>query len=87
MLPIKIPAEQKELIISNLRAFFEEERSESIGRLAAEQLIDYMLNELSPYIYNQAIKDARVMLMERMATLEDELYSLEKPLTRTRNRT
>ncbi|QAY65318.1 DUF2164 domain-containing protein [Paenibacillus protaetiae] len=74
----KLPREQKEQLISSLQRFFEMERSESIGSVAAEQLLDHMLQELGPFIYNQAITDARQTVMERMQAMEDELYALEK---------
>ena len=80
MAPIKLPKEQKEQIISKVKAYFEEERSETIGDLAAEQMIDFMIKELGPYIYNAAIDDARQMLIRKIASIEEELYSLEKPI-------
>jgi len=83
MLPIKLPREQKLEIVSNIQHYFETERSESIGDLAAENLLDFMLQELSPYVYNQAISDARKIIDQKMASLDDEMYALEKP-TRVR---
>ena len=77
---IKLPREEKEQIIDSVKAYFEQERSESIGDLAAEQLIDYMIQALGPYIYNKAVADARVLINEKMNQMEDEMYSLEKPL-------
>lgn len=84
MLSIKLPKEQKEEIVQSVQAYFEEERSESIGQLAAEQLIDFMIGELGPYIYNKAIEDARMMITGKMAQIDDELYALEKPLRNRR---
>lgn len=80
MIPIKLPKEQKAEIIQNVQAFFEEERSEQLGELGADQLIDFMIKELSPYIYNQAIADSRKLIGEKMNQMEDELYTLEKPV-------
>jgi len=80
MMKVKLPKEDKSRIINNVQAYFELERSETIGDLAAEQLIDFMLNELGPYLYNQAITDARAVLHEKINQLDDELYILEKPL-------
>ncbi|WP_410511502.1 DUF2164 domain-containing protein [Paenibacillus sp. BR2-3] len=84
IISIKLPKEEKDEIIDNVRTYFENERSEIIGDLAAEQLIDFMIKELGPYIYNKAITDARVMLNERINQIEDELYALEKPVQRGR---
>lgn len=84
MIPIKLSKEQKDEIITRLQTFYEEERSESIGNLAAEQLIDFMLKEIGPYVYNKAISDARLMISEKTAQIEDELYAMEKPVNRWR---
>ncbi|WP_281886624.1 DUF2164 domain-containing protein [Paenibacillus sp. YYML68] len=81
MIAMKLPREQKEQLIESVQAYFERERSEEIGELAAEQLIDYMLQELGPHIYNKAIADARALVQEKAMQIEDELYALEKPLS------
>lgn len=80
MIRLKLPREEKSRLISNVQAYFEMERSEPIGELAAEQLVDFMINELGPYLYNQAITDARAVLHEKVNQLDDELYILEKRL-------
>lgn len=80
----KMSREQKAAIAEKVQAYFEEERSESIGQLAAEQLIDFMIGELGPPLYNQAIADARAMIAEKMAQIDDELYTLEKPVFQRR---
>ncbi|WP_308858173.1 DUF2164 domain-containing protein [Paenibacillus sp. R14(2021)] len=77
---IKLPREQKEALIRSLQTYFEEERSETIGELGAETLIDFMIGELGPYMYNQALADARKLIQEKMAQIDDELYAIEKPI-------
>ncbi|WP_136604864.1 DUF2164 domain-containing protein [Paenibacillus dokdonensis] len=84
MMSIKLPKEQKTELAQSVQAYFEEERSESIGQLGAEQLIDFMIGELGPYIYNQAIEDTRALITEKMAQIDDELYTLEKPIQNLR---
>ncbi|MBH5319644.1 DUF2164 domain-containing protein [Paenibacillus sp. GSMTC-2017] len=79
MITIKLPKEEKEVLISNVKTYFELERSETIGDLGAEQMIDFMIKELGPYIYNKGIADARTLMNEKMAQIEDELYTLEQP--------
>jgi uncharacterized protein (DUF2164 family) len=80
IIPMKLPKEQKEEIIKNVQAYFNEERSETIGDMGAEQLIDFMIKELGPYLYNKGIADARTLINEKAAQIEDELYTLEQPL-------
>jgi len=80
MIGMKLPKEQRDQIIEQIQQFFELERSETIGTLAAGEVLDFMIKEIGPYLYNQAINDARATVLERMQTLEDELYALEKPI-------
>jgi uncharacterized protein (DUF2164 family) len=84
IIPIKLPKEEKDEIIKSVQAYFEEERSETIGDIGAEQLIDYMMKELGPYIYNKAIADSRSIIAEKINQIEDELYTLEKPINNRR---
>ncbi|WP_332888785.1 DUF2164 domain-containing protein [Paenibacillus selenitireducens] len=78
IIPMKLPKEQKEMIIRNVQMYFENERDETIGDLAAEGFIDFMIKELGPHLYNKGIADARTVLIQKTTQLEDELYSLEK---------
>lgn len=80
----KITQEQKALLISQVQTYFEVERSEEIGQLAAGNLLDFMLRQLGPIVYNQAIGDARTLILQQMAQIEDETYALEKPFQSAR---
>jgi len=51
---------------------------EPIGELAAGNLLDFMLKQLGPIIYNQAISDARTVVMQQMERVEEEIYALEQ---------
>ncbi|AIQ35456.1 MULTISPECIES: DUF2164 domain-containing protein [Paenibacillus] len=81
MQPIKIQREHKLQITSSIQDYFDTELSSEIGQLASENLLDFMLKELSPYIYNQALADARKVIEQKMISVEEELYALEQPLT------
>jgi len=74
---IKLPKEQREDIVENIRAYFESERGESIGHLAADSLLEFFLNELGPTIYNGALGDCRTLVGQRMQSLEEDIYALE----------
>lgn len=80
MIPIKLPKEDKEVLVRSVQAYFEEEHGETIGEIRAEALIDYMIGELAPHLYNHGLADARRVLAEKAAQTEDELYALVKPL-------
>ncbi|BAU28772.1 uncharacterized protein (DUF2164 family) [Aneurinibacillus soli] len=76
MLIKKIPRELKDDIISNIQLYFSEEREETIGNLEAEQLLDFILNQTAPIIYNQALRDARTVIQQQFTSLEEEIYAL-----------
>jgi uncharacterized protein (DUF2164 family) len=77
MKPLKLPREEKELLINDLQGHLEMDHSITLGRLAAEQLIDYMFQQMTAPIYNKAIEDAGKVLMERMSSLEEDLYAMK----------
>ena len=76
----KMPKEQKDHIVRLVQEYFQEERDEEISSLQAELLVDFMMKQLGPYFYNQAIQDAIRSVNEKMVSLEDDLYSMEKPI-------
>lgn len=77
---IKLPREQKLEIAGKIKYYLNTEFSEDIGQLPAEIFLDYIIKEISPYIYNQAIKDARTIIEQRMVLLEEDMYALEIPI-------
>jgi uncharacterized protein (DUF2164 family) len=82
---IRLPRENKEQIISNLKDYFYNDRSEEIGDLAAENLLDFVLKEIGPYFYNQGVKDAKELCDQKMISLDEDIQSLERPILHKRN--
>ncbi|MFI8715442.1 DUF2164 domain-containing protein [Brevibacillus brevis] len=79
-MPTKLTREQMEYLVHQVQRYFKEERSETLGNLETEELIAFFSKELGPVYYNQGVQDSRKLLKERMSSLEDELYVLEKPI-------
>lgn len=77
---INLTKQQKDHIISEIQRFFYEERNEEIGTLAAENMFEFVKTTLGPHFYNEAIKDARQLVEQKMSSMEDDLYALEKNL-------
>lgn len=80
----KMTKEQTEYLVRQVQRYFHEERAEELGNLETEQMIDFFWSQLGPHLYNQAIQDCRKLFTERMTSLEDELYVLEKPIQTSR---
>lgn len=64
---IDLPEETIQELTSSIRQYFLDERDEEIGDLQASMFLDYVLEEIGPSIYNQAIRDAQAS-MQRLAT-------------------
>jgi uncharacterized protein (DUF2164 family) len=76
----KLTLEQKQAMMGQVQQYVEMELGETLGDLAAESMLEFMLQTVGPIVYNEALKDARKVINESMLSLEDELYTLEKPL-------
>ena len=67
---IEFAKEARASAIQSLQRYFEENLPEPIGDLPAGLLLDFVLKEIGPAIYNQAVKDAQARLQARVADLE-----------------
>lgn len=77
---MKLPREQIEGMVSELQSYLFSDHGLEWGNMATEQLLMEVMKLVEPTIYNQAIRDARQVVLERIGACEDELYSLEKPI-------
>ena len=70
---IELPASTRADAIASIKQYFAE-NLDPIGDLPAGLLLNYILEELGPAIYNRAIHDAQARLTQRVADLEGELF-------------
>jgi uncharacterized protein (DUF2164 family) len=63
--------------IASLQRYFEENLPEPLGELPAGLLLDFILEEIGPAIYNRAIADAQSRMTLRVADMTGELYADE----------
>lgn len=74
---ITLAAESRRLALASIQRYFAENLDQEIGDLKAGLLLDYVLAEIGPSIYNQAIADAQVWFRDRVADLEGACYEKE----------
>ena len=67
---IKLPAETTRQLQASIKRYFAENLDQDIGDLKADLLLDYVVREIGPTIYNQAIADAQAYFQARVADLE-----------------
>ncbi|MFG6116538.1 DUF2164 domain-containing protein [Halobacillus sp. MO56] len=78
----KMKKEDREQVVASIQEYFELERGEQLGSIAAEQLLDFFMKELGPFMYNQGIRDAKGLVEEKVMNLEEDILALERPVGR-----
>jgi uncharacterized protein (DUF2164 family) len=63
--------------IRSIQRYFEENMTEPIGEMPAGLLLNFLIEEIGPAIYNGAIRDAQAQMQQRVADLDGELYADE----------
>ena len=71
---IELPKQKRGDAIASIQRYFEENMPEPIGELPAGLLLNFILEDIGPAIYNQAISDASTRMQQRVADLDGELF-------------
>ena len=79
---IALPDAQRKQAIAAVQQYFVDNMDEPIGDLKAGLFLDFILSELGPSVYNQAIADARAFFEERTSDLAAICYRDEFPTSR-----
>ena len=74
---ITLTPEARKQLLASIKRYVAEEMDQDIGDLKAGSLLDYVLKEIGPTIYNQAIADAQTYFQERALDLES-IYSVRE---------
>ena len=67
--------ERRDQLILALEGFYLEEFDEELSRFRAAQILDFILGELGPPIYNQAVQDARAFMQRKLEELDGEVFA------------
>ena len=82
MSEIKFSTEEKQIITHKIQKYFERELDQDLGQFDAEFLLDFFSKEVGSYFYNRGVSDAKAVLDERIESISDALYEIEKPVSR-----
>lgn len=74
---IELPDEKRKTLIASIQRYFDQNMDEPIGNLAAGALLNYILQEIGPTIYNKAVTDAQSRMQARITELDLEVYEDE----------
>ena len=67
---IKLKAETQARFIASIKRFFAETLDDDIGDLKASLLLDFVLREMGPSIYNRAVADAQARIQDTVLELD-----------------
>ena len=70
--------EERQKCIDEIIFFFEDERDEEIGIIAAENLLDFILHTVGVRTYNKGVEDSIAFMKDRMEDLQIDMGSLLK---------
>jgi uncharacterized protein (DUF2164 family) len=71
-------AAQRGVLGTAIKKLMAERFELDMGAFEAEELLDFLLKECGPLIYNQAVMDVQALLKERFESIESDLWALEK---------
>lgn len=67
---IELPQASATRCVASIRRYFDETLDQEIGELKARMVLDFILAEIGPSVYNLAISDAQAYMRDRVADLE-----------------
>ena len=82
---IELPKETRSELRASLKRFFDEELDQKIGDLKAELVLQYILEEIGPTVYNKSIADAQAYFLARTEDLDGTRYEDEQPYWQNRD--
>ncbi len=69
--------EERNKLIKEIQNFFQNERDEDIGIIAAGKVLDFFINILGVYIHNKSLDQTKKWITQRLEDIEidyDMLY-------------
>ena len=74
---IELSKEARQEALASLQRYFQENLEQEIGNLAAGALLNFILEEVGPSIYNKGVADAQEHLQARVSELDSEVFEAE----------
>ena len=68
-MPVELGKSESEAIRGSIQKFFREELDQDLSDLRTRQLLDYFLQEIAPFAYNQGVKDAESYFRHKVEDL------------------
>lgn len=70
--------EEKKYLLDSIIGYFEIERNNKIGYIAAEEILDFFVDQIGKKIHNQTILEVQKLLNVKIQDIDIELESLKE---------
>lgn len=80
MANIEFSKDNKDFIVDEIQKYFSRELDQDIAQFDAEFLLDFFSEKIGGLYYNQALLDAQAALGNKLDSITDAIYDLEKPI-------
>ncbi len=74
---IEISKDARKEAIASIERYFQENMDERIGNIAAGALLGFILEEIGPLVYNQAVAEVQERLQSRISEIDIEVHEDE----------
>ncbi|QIZ78184.1 DUF2164 domain-containing protein [Ferrimonas lipolytica] len=75
---VKFSREQEEALALKVQRYCSDEFDVDLGQFEAEFLLQFVVKQVEPEIYNHALEHCHKLAEQRLADLHDDLYQLEQ---------
>ena len=75
---LRLQASEEQAALQVLQGFLAERFELQLGSFEVQEVLDLFSREIAPHYYNKAVADVQALLSERFASLESDVWSLEK---------
>lgn len=77
MLAIEFSSDVRKHLMGSIKQFFMDELDQDIGELKASLILDFIIKEVGPAIYNSAVSDAQAHMQEFVSELDGVCFEPE----------
>ncbi|KAF3999784.1 DUF2164 domain-containing protein [Glaciimonas immobilis] len=74
---IELEKETHQEAVKSIERYFQQQMEEPIGNLQAGALLGFILDEIGPSIYNNAVRDVQNQLQQRVLELDIDVHEQE----------
>ena len=74
---IEFSSDTRKSLIASIKQYFIEELDQDIGDLKATLMLEFILKEIGPVIYNSAVSDVQARMQEIVSELDGTCFEPE----------